>query len=175
MGEEAAVLGTERLELRPVATGDLAVLHELFVDPDVRRFLFDGEALSQDAVAEMIAESEASFRESGFGAWLLRLEDEPVGCCALRRMPEGEVELIYALSPAHWGRGLATEASQAVLAHGFATGLDRVIAQADVPNRASLYVMERLGMRFEREFVKDGLALVQYAISREGFAESDRD
>jgi RimJ/RimL family protein N-acetyltransferase len=78
------------------------------------------------------------------------------------------VELLYSLEPAHWGRGLATEAAARLLDHGFGTlGLARIIARADTPNLASQRVMQRLGMRFERDMELNGLPHVQYTLDAE--------
>lgn len=58
-----------------------------------------------------------------------------------------ELQLLYALHPDLQGRGLATEAASAALTYGFdEVGLDEVRAATDAPNRASVAVMERLGM-----------------------------
>jgi RimJ/RimL family protein N-acetyltransferase len=48
------VLSTERLVLRPVTADDHAVLLAHWTQPDVRRFLFDGTALSAAEVTETI-------------------------------------------------------------------------------------------------------------------------
>ncbi|MEM6562605.1 MAG: GNAT family protein [Planctomycetota bacterium] len=47
------------------------------------------------------------------------------------------------------GRGIATEATTALLAHGFAAGLHRVQANVIPTNTASLKLAERLGFRRE--------------------------
>jgi RimJ/RimL family protein N-acetyltransferase len=53
----------------------------------------------------------------------------------------------YGLSPEHWGRGLATEAAEAMLRFGFEQReLEEIWAGADLDNAASFRVMERLGM-----------------------------
>lgn len=59
-----------------------------------------------------------------------------------------ELQLLYALRPGAWGRGLATEAAAATLEHAFRTvGFHEVRAATDEPNVASIAVLERLGMR----------------------------
>lgn len=58
-----------------------------------------------------------------------------------------ELQLLYALHPDVWGRGLATEATEAALSYAFdERGLDEVRAATDEPNHRSVAVMERLGM-----------------------------
>ena len=66
------VLTTERLVLRPVTAQDHAVLLAHWTLPDVRRFLFDGEALSAAEVTETIEESVQDFAKGGYGIWLIQ-------------------------------------------------------------------------------------------------------
>jgi RimJ/RimL family protein N-acetyltransferase len=58
------------------------------------------------------------------------------------------VEVGWALDPAVWGRGYATEGGAAALAHAFGElGVDRVVSIVHPENAASIAVMERLGIR----------------------------
>ena len=69
--------------------------------------------------------------------------DALIGFCGLRLMDGGpEVELMYGLAPAHWGRGLVTEGAAAWLARGFERdGRERIWALTDAPNlRAGVVV-----------------------------------
>ena len=61
-----------------------------------------------------------------------------------------EVEISWVRAPKHRGRGLATEAAGAVLAHA-ASSLNqrRIVAVIAPENHASIRVAERLGMRRE--------------------------
>src|SRR5580693_10037309 len=68
------VLTTERLVLRPVTAHDHAVLLTHWALPDVRRFLFDGEALSAAEVTETIEDSTRDFAAAGYGVWLIHEE-----------------------------------------------------------------------------------------------------
>jgi ribosomal-protein-alanine N-acetyltransferase len=62
-----------------------------------------------------------------------------------------EVGLDYALSPAHQGRGYATEAARALVDYALQSlRLARVIATTSHDNLASIRVMRRLGMRIEQ-------------------------
>ena len=57
-----------------------------------------------------------------------------------------EPELLYALRPDLWGRGLATEAARACIEWLFETHpVSRVLAGADPANERSQRVLERLG------------------------------
>jgi RimJ/RimL family protein N-acetyltransferase len=146
---EPPVQATARLRLRAVVPGDLDVLYELWTDPNVRRWLWDDVAITRDVARAAIDASVASFRTDGFGLFLVNhaAADGVVGFCGLRR-DGGDLELLYALAPAMWGFGYATEAAAAVLRDAFGrVRVPRVVARTDVPNAASIRVLERLGMR----------------------------
>ena len=167
-------LATPRLSLRPCTEGDLDALHALWTDARVRRYLWDDRVIERSVAAEVIAASRASFAADGIGQWAVepRGGGDLLGCAGLRAIDaSGEIELLYALLPAHWGKGYAVEASRAVLAHGFdRVGLARVEGRTDTPNRASARVLERLGMRFEGERQVAGRPTLHYAITRAEFA-----
>ena len=56
----------------------------------------------------------------------------------------------YVLGRPQWGRGLMPEAARAVMDWGFERyGLHKIRAQADLRNRRSWRVMEKLGMTRE--------------------------
>jgi RimJ/RimL family protein N-acetyltransferase len=148
---EIEPLATARLVLRPFAEGDRAGLLEQWGDPGVYRYLFDGEAPPLDVVDAQIASSRESFARRGYGLFTVALAVEPlklIGFCGLRPFgEEGRIEILYALRPAYWGQGLATEAGRAVLAFAFHDArLPEVWAGADLANEASFAVMRRLGM-----------------------------
>ncbi|CAI7975364.1 N-acetyltransferase domain-containing protein [Frankia sp. Hr75.2] len=152
------ILITKRLVLTPVADADQAELAAHWTDPDVRRFLFDGAALSPAEISQTVADSAASFAAHGYGLWLVRGrgghddhgghgDDSLVGTAGLRPLEDLGVEVLYSLSPAAWGRGFATEAARAVVDHALTTvGLPEVLAEVDEGNTASTRVITRLGL-----------------------------
>jgi ribosomal-protein-alanine N-acetyltransferase len=143
------VLSTERLALRPVTADDHPALLAHWTAPDVRRFLFDGAALSAAEVTETIEESIRDFTASGYGIWLIELGSRPglVGTAGLRPLEESSLEIFYSLAPGAWGHGYATEAARAVVEYGFGPlGLPEVLAEVDEGNAASVAVVRRLGM-----------------------------
>jgi ribosomal-protein-alanine N-acetyltransferase len=140
------------------------------VDPDVRRYLFDDESVERDWVEREIEASARNFESHRYGLWALY---EPggsdlVGFTGLRVFHGAdEPQLLYGLDPAVWGRGYATEAAAGVLTHAFdELRVDRVLASTDPPNKASLAVMRRLGMRRLEERTVDGRPTIYYEIRR---------
>ncbi|RCX21442.1 ribosomal-protein-alanine N-acetyltransferase [Fontibacillus phaseoli] len=59
-------------------------------------------------------------------------------------------EMGYAVSRTYWNRGIATEASRALIKYGFMElGLNRIEARCNEANFGSEKVMQNLGMTFE--------------------------
>lgn len=152
-------LTTDRLALRPFRPRDHARLVHLFREPSVRRYLLDDEIVSDEWVRDEIAASERRFAGSSLGLWTLRLRgaeatgtDEIVGFAGFREFWDPPVlELTYGLDPRVVGRGFATEAARAVCDYGLGSGrLAEVRAAVDLPNEASIRVLERLGLRMVR-------------------------
>lgn len=142
---------TERLALCPVTAGDHPALLAHWTLPDVRRFLFDGEALSAAEVSQTIEESVSDFAAGGYGIWLIREHGQAgpdlVGTVGLRPLDDTGLEIFYSLAPGSWRRGYATEAARAVVGHALGTlGLAEVLAEVDEGNTASAAVVKRLGM-----------------------------
>jgi RimJ/RimL family protein N-acetyltransferase len=80
-----------------------------------------------------------------------------------------ETEIGWWLARAWWGQGLATEAARVALTDGFErAGLNRIVAVALAANRPSIHVMEKLGMKYEREMIHRGFEVVVYAVNRLG-------
>ena len=148
---DSPTLETGRLILRPISSDDADSLHRISNEPNVRRYLWDDEPVSEATIRDLIAQSDGMFRERELGLFGVRFRDgeDLLGFCGFVRL-EGmeEVELGYELAPDVWGRGIATEAARACVRHAFErAGLKRVIASADPPNTASLRVIEKLGMK----------------------------
>jgi [ribosomal protein S5]-alanine N-acetyltransferase len=71
-------------------------------------------------------------------------------------------------------RGLATEATRAVVGYAFhCPGFDEIIASADPPNKASIGVLQRLGMSFDRRVIKSGRDTIYYCLARPSLPARD--
>ena len=167
------IIETTRLRLRPFTADDLDDLHDLWIDPAVREYLWDDEVVSIEQVASMINESSSLFEAEGFGLWgaFPREDERLIGFCGYWFFHDPpQLQLIFGIAPAYWRSGLATEAARAVIEYGFKElAFDRIIASADAPNQASLRVMEKAGMSFDKRVEIEGLDTVYYTISRDEF------
>lgn len=170
---------TERLRMRPFTADHLDDLHQLWVTPGVRKYLWDDAAISREQAMEVIESSTESFRAHGFGLWAVYPKDEErlIGFCGFRHFGEQqEVEILYGVSPERWGEGLATEAARAMLRCGFEEhGFDQIYAGADPPNAASFRVMEKTGMKFAKRVHLNGLEAIYYVMSKEELEPGGRD
>lgn len=141
---------TARLRCRRWIDSDLAALLAVYGDADAMRWVGDGQPLSRAGCEAWLDVTTSNYRTRGYGMFALedRTSGEVVGFCGLVH-PGGQVdvEIKYALSRPTWGRGLATEAVRALLAHGAsAHGLTHVIATVAPGNLASQRVLEKAGM-----------------------------
>jgi [ribosomal protein S5]-alanine N-acetyltransferase len=163
--------------LRPYRAEDVDYLHRLWTDPQVRKYLWDNVVISREHAASVVHESIACFETHGFGQWVLlsRSKESLIGFCGFRFFGEPrEIELLYGITPAYWGQGMATEAARAALRYGFEEcGFERVYAGADPPNAASFRVMEKLGMSFSRHTHTNGVEVIYYVLSRGEFEPDD--
>ena len=156
-----APLDTARLHLRAwtLTEADAAAFARIWADP---RATWWSHALdpreSRRALARIIRHSAAMPAGLGWRAVVERGGGAVVGGVMLQPAAYAdEVELGYHIDRPHWGRGFATEAAGALLAHGRdALGLDRVVAAIHPENRASRRVARKLGMRRIGEVTHEG-------------------
>jgi RimJ/RimL family protein N-acetyltransferase len=153
------VLETPRLRLRRIVPADLDALVELDADPLVMRYISYGEPTPRSRYVEQYLPRFLAMYETTpqLGYWIAetRADHAFIGWFHLRpdRYDDGQQELGYRLRRAAWGQGYATELGRALVDHGFGrVGTDVVSARALRDNAASRRVMEKCGLRFERDF-----------------------
>jgi ribosomal-protein-alanine N-acetyltransferase len=167
-----AVLETARLTLRPITPDDAEWWRAIRMHAAVTPFL---TPLGDDPVGrarELVGAFARHWSERGYGTYAVveKASGRPIGHHGLRFLPEfGETEALWTLDPAVHGRGYATEAGHAVVAHAFgAARLARLIAITTEANRASRRVMEKLGFRYEKDAVYKGVAVLYHALAATG-------
>jgi ribosomal-protein-alanine N-acetyltransferase len=165
---------TPRLRLRPFTEADGPVHLALYQDPEVTRHLGGGPFVGDQIAARSqraVQKFARHWAEKGYGVFAV--EDlrtgRFLGQCGLNTIDElGEIEILYALERGAWGQGLATEAARAALAYGFEdAGLPRIVAVTRPEHARSRHVLEKLGMRYERDVEVFGIDAVLYAVSRD--------
>jgi RimJ/RimL family protein N-acetyltransferase len=163
-------LKTERTQLRPLSMSDVDAMHALWTDPGVRKYLWDDIVVDRERAAEVVARSCADFAERRYGLWAVHRQGSPelIGFCGLRPSESGVPELLFGLRPRWWGQRLAGEAATPVLDYAFSIlGHPKVEAATDVPNRASIRVLQRLGMTCTRRGLLNGRETLFYERTEE--------
>src|SRR5262245_35427497 len=162
---------TARLNLRLFQPEDLDDLATLLADAEVMRYVGNGLPASRTESEKALYSIIRHWQEHGFGRWAVINKETQrfIGFGGLRSLL-GTPEIVYHLARTSWGSGLATELGQASLRFGFAEHpFDRIVAIAKPENKASVRVMEKLGMQFEKHARYYNLDVVQYQIARDDF------
>lgn len=147
-------------------------LEPLALDPRVWRTLqYPSEPPPTPADVRRTAERKHAHWEShGFGQWLLRdcSDGLAVGRGGLQYTEATgtwEVEIGWAVLPARWGQGFATELARASIEAAFESlGLPDVIAYTQPDNVGSRRVMEKAGLLYEGDFTHEDTPHVLYRL-----------
>jgi RimJ/RimL family protein N-acetyltransferase len=189
MSVPAVFLETERMYFREFQDADAPLLFELDSDPELMRFISKGQptplARIQNEYIPRMLDYYRRIPPQGFWAAHLREAGAFIGWFHLRpdRISAGEMELGYRLQRSVWGRGLATEGSQALLNNAFNRwGYGKACARTLADNLASRRVMEKAGLCFECDFHYDADMLhgwveqerraVKYSVTRAEYLKS---
>jgi ribosomal-protein-alanine N-acetyltransferase len=164
------MLETARTRLLPWQPDDWLLLRPIGTDPQVMRYISDGKPWPDERLREFVGRQITHFDKLGYCLWKLLLNEtsEMIGFCGLQPLDDTpEIEIGWWLARSSWGQGLATEAARTALQDGFErAGLVRIVSVALAANRASIHVMEKLGMNYEREMIHRGFDVVLYAMNR---------
>ena len=146
---------TARLRLRELTLADAELMLAIWNDPAFIRFVGDrGIRTLEDAQAAMTTGALKLYEDYGYGPYgvVLRGQGTPIGICGLFRREElDEPDIGFATLPAYCGNGYAYEASKAVLEYARdKLGIPRLTAIVSPENEASVGLIRKLGLRFER-------------------------
>jgi len=164
------VIETERLLLRRFADADRDIVARWNADPDFTRHLAGVQTRAQSD--EAFDRWQRHWAEHGFG--LLAVVWGETGALIGRAGPQyhrlwpHDPEVGWALDPAWWGRGLATEAGAASVAWAFGE-LDyaRIVSITTEANLASRNVMAKLDFRLSKRVPSEWGELWVHSLERE--------
>lgn len=139
--DAAVEIQTKRLQLRRARPDDLAALHAILSDPRAMRYWSSLPHTDIAQTAEWLEGMIASPPEES-DDFIIERDGAVIGKAGCWRLPA----VGYILHPDHWGRGLATEALSAAIAHVFAAfGIPELTADVDPRNAGSLALLAKLG------------------------------
>ncbi len=166
----ALPIRTARLELREHRYEDVDDMLEFHSDPEVVRYIPWPVQTREEVLAALDLRVGAG-RVTAPGSWLILaivLDGRVIGEVLLKHSSDEEGELGYALHRSFHGRGLASEASAAMLGLARGFGVRRVVATLDERNAASSALLAKLGFTLQRaypeEFKGEQITSLEYAL-----------
>ncbi|MFD2204284.1 GNAT family N-acetyltransferase [Kiloniella antarctica] len=151
----STILETDRLRLRELCEADAPFILELLNDPTFIQNIVDKGVRNIDQACDYINNGPIkSYQQNGFGLYLTELKKEkaPIGMCGLvKRDGLEHPDIGYALLPAFWSKGYAYESAAAMLEYAKTVlQLPRVVGITNPENVASVRILEKIGLKFER-------------------------
>jgi RimJ/RimL family protein N-acetyltransferase len=154
--EQRHVLRTDRLQLRWLTLDDVDLMLGVWNDPAFIRHVGDrGIRTEHEARDAMRQGAMRLYDEFGYGPWRVALyDDTAVGICGLfRRDGLDEPDIGFSTLPEHCGNGYAYEAACAVIEHAAQVlKLERLTALVSPGNTASVGLIRKLGLKFEKMY-----------------------
>jgi ribosomal-protein-alanine N-acetyltransferase len=149
------IIETDRLILRELNIGDAKSFYELNLNPNVVKYTGD-KAFANISEAQNFLKNYEDYETNGFGRWAVidKSNGEFLGWCGLKYVKEiNETDIGFRFFEEYWNKGFATESAKVCLNYGFEKlNLQTIIGRAMAENLASIKVLEKLGLTYEKEF-----------------------
>ncbi len=169
-----AILETQRMLLREFDVADAPFFMELNASPEVLKYTGDKPFESLDLAKKFLL-NYSEYQLHGMGRWLCVQKEtfSPLGWCGLRYQTKTkEVDIGFRFLQKFWKMGFATEAAKACICYGFdKLQLNEIIGRAMVQNKASIVVLEKIGMNFIGNFDFELHPGVKYAILKNDYLQ----
>ena len=157
-------LATSELVLEPLVVAHAEDMFEVLSEPELYRYLDYPPPPSIEHLRGVYASVQTRMSPNASQLWLswvVRLSGQlPIGYVQATVIPNETAWLGYILSRRYWGRGYATQATQAVLDHVASVyGVSRFLATVEAENQRSIRLLERLGFHGATELELEGQEL----------------
>lgn len=160
------IFETDRLILRQFTEADTDLLFFLNSDPEVLEYLHEPILQDEMHALKILQTIILPQYKQNLGRWAVHKKQDNgfIGWCGLKFRPElDEIDLGYRFIKTSWGNGYATEAASETLNHGFNNlDLKTITGRAHIKNRASINVLEKIGMEFIGEGIVDDCPVRTY-------------
>lgn len=158
------IIYTDRLTLSRLAAGDASFILTLLNSEGWIRFIGDRKVRTEEDAAAYV---EKIMNNPNILYWVITQTDDkrPAGVVSLvKRDYLDHWDIGFALLPAFQGRQYAYESALAVLREAAATGQHtKFLATVMKENTASMALLEKLGLQFEKEIMADVGPLLLYS------------
>lgn len=162
---------TERLTISYMSVADAAFMLQLLNMPSYHKYIGDRNVRSiADAETYIVERPMKSYATHGFGYYVIRLKADdtiPVGIVGiLKRDTLKDVDIGFAFLPEHEGKGYGYESAMGLMhwAHEH-KGIKTFTGMVLENNPASIRLLEKLGMKFEKKIVMEEEELLLYSMS----------
>lgn len=161
------ILETNRLLLREFDISDAESFYELNLNPNVIKYTGNSTFKDIDE-AKAFLKNYSDYQRNGFGRWAVidRSNQLFLGWCGLKYDEKlDETDIGFRFFEHFWNRGFATESAKACIDYGFEIlNLKTIVGRAMKENTASVKVLEKIGLQYEKGFDFDGQEGVIYTI-----------
>lgn len=167
--------GNQNLILRPIELSDFDRLFEMYTNPLVMQYIYDGALFSKEKTMARIYECIEHWKKHGFGLNIIieKSTRKTVGYCVLRHFEnehpklDGKIEIGYILDQPFWNKGYATEAVKTCIKMGFEKHhFNEILATILPDNIASQNVVKKAGMVYIENLSVNNLTHQIYSIKR---------
>lgn len=161
-------LESDRLILRQFVKNDLDDLFDLNSDSEVMRYINGGLPTSYHNIKKTLSKNLVAYEKNadyGYWAAIEKTSNKFIGwfhCLTtvnfdylteFNLVIGDETALGYRLYRESWNKGFATEGSKAIIAKSFSDlNVSKIISWALIENKASIRVMEKAGLKWEKDF-----------------------
>jgi RimJ/RimL family protein N-acetyltransferase len=149
------IVETRRLKLRELTADDAEFVFRLVNEPSFLANIGDKGVRTLADAREFILDGPwRRNQKPGYGQFLVELKPDgiPIGVCGLLYRERLDVtDIGCAFLPRYWRRGFAFEAATGVMEYGRTSlGITKIVGLTHKDNLASIGLLERFGMTFER-------------------------
>lgn len=154
------IIETNRLILRKINQNDYSEMKSILQNKDLMLIGW-GKTYSDDEVQTWINKIMEQYEKYGYSYYIAIEKNSNnvigiMGIIPVNIKNTDYIEIAYILKQEYWGNGYATEGINACISYAFSTlNADKIIAQVIPENKSSIKVLERLGMKFIDEYVRD--------------------
>jgi len=161
------ILETNRVLLRKFDISDAENFYELNSNPNVIRYTGNSAFKDVNEAREFL-ENYSDYQRNGYGRWAVinKSTNQFLGWCGLKYDEDlDETDIGFRFFEHFWNQGFATESAKACIDYGFnELHLKTIVGRAMKENMASIKVLEKIGLKFEKVFDFDGQEGIVYKI-----------
>jgi ribosomal-protein-alanine N-acetyltransferase len=170
------IFETDRLIVRPFTTEDKNNFFLINGDEEVMRYIRAAKTREEcDKFLEEIIAGYTGGPEMGRWAVEERATGVFVGSFVIIPIPDmpEKIQLGYALLKDFWGKGYATELTQAGVSFAFyELGLEVIFGVTEIPNIASQKILLKAGFIADETYIEGEKELVRFVFLKENFNQN---